>query len=464
MMDWSPPGALPSQVLNPGVFRFCPGTDCLIQIVELYQDPKGIVQRVKKSFVCEQDYSTWVKSHEPLEKSNGSPSFTLVMHRRLPGEDMRATDLPYKEDTFQSTHKSLYQHKSLSLLLGRISTSVFNYRSVDGPSEITRGQALVYNCKSDDTSPTTDDDFALSITYFSGQPMIFAVAYGCTSDTMRYIVRTLKEAQSSAFHPLVLPLMFVELERKRFLNAVDRKGADLRQRVLDIENRLSREGARKSEQSEKFDESRSLTEKDCEATKLWGSVSSLKNALESLNAQIHAMTRHCELLTQDTFAAEKGCPDVFKNIREFGIRIGSRLDEMSREIDSKVRDCEGLLGGMSLATSMERNYHSRRDARATIIIAVASKKDSSQMRYISYLGMIFLPGTFLATLFSMTFFNWTSDESNQVISPWVAVYFATAIVFTGITVWRFKKWCREADQDAEDYIYKELDSEPGSKV
>jgi len=46
--------------------------------------------------------------------------------------------------------------------------------------------------------------------------------------------------------------------------------------------------------------------------------------------------------------------------------------------------------------TQEWNYHTRRDANATIIIARRTKLDSSQMKTISRLGMIFLPGTFLA--------------------------------------------------------------------
>jgi len=44
----------------------------------------------------------------------------------------------------------------------------------------------------------------------------------------------------------------------------------------------------------------------------------------------------------------------------------------------------------------EWNYNTRRDAKATIIIAKRTKLDSSQMKTISRLGMVFLPGTFLA--------------------------------------------------------------------
>lgn len=44
----------------------------------------------------------------------------------------------------------------------------------------------------------------------------------------------------------------------------------------------------------------------------------------------------------------------------------------------------------------EWNYHSRQNAKQGHLIAEQAKKDSEQMTTIARLGMIFLPGTFLA--------------------------------------------------------------------
>lgn len=44
----------------------------------------------------------------------------------------------------------------------------------------------------------------------------------------------------------------------------------------------------------------------------------------------------------------------------------------------------------------EWNYHSRQNAKQGHLIAERAKKDSGQMTTIARLGMIFLPGTFLA--------------------------------------------------------------------
>lgn len=47
-------------------------------------------------------------------------------------------------------------------------------------------------------------------------------------------------------------------------------------------------------------------------------------------------------------------------------------------------------------SQQEWNYYTRRDAQVNFSIATATRVDGSQMKQISLLGMIFLPGTFLA--------------------------------------------------------------------
>ena len=44
-------------------------------------------------------------------------------------------------------------------------------------------------------------------------------------------------------------------------------------------------------------------------------------------------------------------------------------------------------------------------------LAHAAKRDSTTMKTLSLLGALFLPGTYLASLFSMTFFNFQEGES-----------------------------------------------------
>lgn len=110
------------------------------------------------------------------------------------------------------------------------------------------------------------------------------------------------------------------------------------------------------------------------------------------------------------------------------------------------------------------------DARANYLITSLAKKDSGQMRIIAILGMLFLPPTFLAvslcslypmpillslhlhpgpllilykSFFSMTFFKWIPENSNQMVSPFLAIWAASAFGLMLILRWRWKVWSRQ---------------------
>lgn len=71
------------------------------------------------------------------------------------------------------------------------------------------------------------------------------------------------------------------------------------------------------------------------------------------------------------------------------------------------------------------NIMSQREARLNLEIAGeqrriahASKRDSTAMKTISLMGALFLPGTYLASVFSMTFFNFQAGTaSSQLLCP-----------------------------------------------
>ncbi|CZR68946.1 uncharacterized protein PAC_18847 [Phialocephala subalpina] len=76
---------------------------------------------------------------------------------------------------------------------------------------------------------------------------------------------------------------------------------------------------------------------------------------------------------------------------------------------------------------------SKEDSQVMRTIAIESKKDSSAMKTIAILTMLFLPGTFLAAIFAMPFFNWGVDGESVVKSEF-RIYWAFAIPLTVMVV------------------------------
>ncbi|KAI1427399.1 hypothetical protein F5Y12DRAFT_783300 [Xylaria sp. FL1777] len=445
-------------------FSFDSGYPCLIQTIRLQRDSSGRVQIIdEKSHTSEQEYLEWLKN---LPSCLDGPSVVLVMHQRLETDNPKATRLPYGKETFRQACEQLYQHRSVANAIRRKSTAIFT-SCVVAPwkSKPEWGSAVVYNCKSDTESLAPNDDMVLSVTHFPVQAMMFGVFYGCTRDTREFISDWFKFIKASAFDPLLLPMIFVECERTRLLNKLERKGGDLYNRIIDMENRLKQDAPGKSGHSsdlEKDRSNRNITQRECEAVNLWVDVSALKNGLESLKTELTSMLQFSKeplenkILGSDPLRHHSYIPARIED-RNSCSSIQARIHDIIVEIESRIRRTQGVLVGMSLATQTESNYITRKDAWATISIAVESKKDSSHMRYISFLGMIFLPGTFFATLFSMGFFNWIPDQSGQKVSPWVAVYFVVTIFSTIATVWRFKEWAKKQDLDAT-LVYAQLDN------
>ena len=178
--------------------------------------------------------------------------------------------------------------------------------------------------------------------------MTFAVMYGCTSTSRSWAKLYLKAIrdQGDVSHPMLLPVLFVELERKRLLNLLDRHQTNLRQRILSMESKLH---TRQRSNEDTEDSGIDADKRDCDLTKLWTAVSSLKNGLEGLKFQLSDMIEHSATLSEAPAAVLlRRCAQ--QNNTES--KINARLCRIIAELDSKIRCTETVLGGMSLATQM----------------------------------------------------------------------------------------------------------------
>ncbi|KAF7534858.1 hypothetical protein G7054_g5877 [Neopestalotiopsis clavispora] len=317
-----------------------------------------------------------------------------------------------------------------------------------------------------------EDDLLLSTTYFKTKPWTFSVMYGSTPEYSGELVARIKRLKKSAFHPLMMPMVFAEHERSRFMESMELKGATLKASMLDLKNSLDEDqfGPRKQSNESARAKNRKMTEKDLESTDSWIGVSDLKIGFESFRQMLLVVREQFNSVGE--LKPRFDVDDTDEKINESidSEILKGRLQEMDAEIDTKTRQCEGLLSGMALAIQVEWNHYTRRDAKANIIIARLSRRDSTQMKLMSLVGMIFLPGTFLATLFSMSFFRWIPDDSPQMVSPYVSVYFGLTAIITAMTVyfWHLRdKKNRNKDDPELDLLFGEIDRndlEKGQRV
>ncbi|KAH0426458.1 hypothetical protein CcaCcLH18_10343 [Colletotrichum camelliae] len=168
----------------------------------------------------------------------------------------------------------------------------------------------------------------------------------------------------------------------------------------------------------------------------WLDIYYLKIALQSWKKQLQKVVDHVDELSAmwsvRTGQTEEKCAAFQSKAQRAGVRIKERILEIMDDYDVKISECEMIIEGMTLANSLGHS-------KANTSIAVATKEDSSQMRLIAFLTMVFLPATFVATLFSMTFFQWIPNDSDKMVSPFLWIYFVVALILTSFTVWLLRR-------------------------
>ncbi|KAI1150663.1 hypothetical protein F4825DRAFT_393166 [Nemania diffusa] len=256
----------------------------------------------------------------------------------------------------------------------------------------------------------------MSMTYFPLRKVTYGVLYGCDADIKRAVLARLRNSEDAACHPLLLIGIFTELERKRQIDLV-KNGFDT------LHNTIINLGRPASGNEEILGEEPSITN----AIDPWLEIHHLKNALESWKEQLAKIVAHIDELSETWFSSVPSDSEDEKSkrcrVREVGERIKERVVEIVCDYDARIRECVMIMEGMNIATQLAH-------ARANIEIAASAKTDSNQMRSIALLTMVFLPATFVASVFSMTFFDWDPPQGKSMVSSSIWIYFIIAVVLT----------------------------------
>ncbi|KAI0182696.1 hypothetical protein EV127DRAFT_448982 [Xylaria flabelliformis] len=370
--------------------------------------------------------------------------------------------VPFSRNTFEMITKAFYVHSSISRAISRADMPVFSHTgAVMEDEDGLKHEASIFNCRTSNAWPM---DLALTITYFPRCNLKFAVIFGCDLSVEEEILNRLLLARNDASHPMLLPGILAETERKRHVQIVDDIVDEVEARIFQLEIKPDAEyGIPKSHMDKLHKEKRSA----------WLNISYIRNCLVSWRKQLENIELQVDKIDR-SFVAEpewsdetvtsishtpEGHPplnedrspaeldqvvqvvptclntDISASCREqfgnkyltTGYKIKSRTRAIIEEYDDKIRDCSMRIDGMAMATQWAQGD-------TNLEIAKATSRDSKHMRSIALVTMVFLPGTFFAGVFSMTFFSWSDDSGHPAISGYVWIYVVITTFFTMLTI------------------------------
>lgn len=264
------------------------------------------------------------------------------------------------------------------------------------------------------------DDVAMSSAFFVQSGVTMTIFYGCSQRQRQDIIRRVDSIDPASNHPLLPAGLVTELERIR-----------LGERVDDLMDHFTLKASSAQE-----------LELDMEKTKMVAFLKlcyesrDLSNQIRAAKRQIDKMGIRCALLNYD------------ERVYWAGEQIRERLDEIRSEYDSKLDECNTIIENMSLTMQTAWGFYAREDnklnlqfsrvntelARTGTELTQDMKRDSTQMRSIGLLTMIFLPLSTVASVFSTTFFDWKAASGGAVVSEYIWIFAVIAVGLTSMVV------------------------------
>ncbi|KAF5557916.1 hypothetical protein FNAPI_5289 [Fusarium napiforme] len=387
----------------------------------------------------------WIKA---IRKATTHHKTAFDKNLRGTGGQRTLRTLPLSESCFKDIAKKFYIHDSINRVVSRANVSQFSAVKLQmGKHEGHELPAHVYSAR---TSNAWDGDLAVSATYFPNCRLTFAVMFGCPLSVEAEILTRLETATYEICHPLLVPSMLVEIERRRHLPIIDDTLDEIEARFLELDD---------PESLQHITEAEKLTRKEAKRSS-WLDILYLRNQLMSWNTCLEALYEHTEQLSRTTFR-DINIPSVLKPpssddftihgdsssdsgadwnapIGELSLansaKIQARLREVIKDYNEKIRECTAGFEGMAMTTQWAQG-------ETNVEIALATSQDSRHMKSIALVTMLFLPGTFFASMFSMGFFEWKPEYGTVTVFKSFCVYAVLAAGFTAITlgVWCWKK-------------------------
>ncbi|KAH6850236.1 hypothetical protein B0I37DRAFT_413649 [Chaetomium sp. MPI-CAGE-AT-0009] len=307
-------------------------------------------------------------------------------------------------------------------------------------------------------------------------------AKGTASSDMVESIKHLRACADQILHPLLLPIIILshDLSMKN-----DQKQRNARQWLRDLETAVSMRSEVLEEENKYIRGSMidldqiNMDLVECHSQVLWKRPQAYQEIIKGI---WQAMDRFWEKARDDDAYGSKG--GVVDKLHRSML---ARLDFYQAKLKGIENYAHITLERLTIQRAALYNIIAQKESKLGLTmageqrrLAHASKRDSTSMKILSLLGAIFLPATYLASIFGMTFFNFVPDGGNEPsppttgntsaaeppppwnpVSPLLWIYFAITIPITLVIVIGWRWWDRrreqryaEEDRDIEEGIEK----------
>jgi len=164
---------------------------------------------------------------------------------------------------------------------------------------------------------------------------------------------------------------------------------------------------------------------------IFASLSKMLTTLEKLNATIQARGGTQQTETNAVF-------DLLENYR-------SQIDAYTENAKFLLKRSSGTAQQLSDTLAFKNQDVAQSQNGYMLKLTMSTVDDSATVRVVTLVTLIYLPFSFMASVFGMNFFR-MNNSNNVVISPEFWIYVVISIPITVVTMmcWRWWKWRQDA--------------------
>ncbi|KAJ8133190.1 hypothetical protein O1611_g430 [Lasiodiplodia mahajangana] len=273
------------------------------------------------------------------------------------------------------------------------------------------------------------------------------------------IEKHMRPAKRLWSHPLFLPTVFLA----EHLSRANRFRSHLSSRVVELEKELgvTRSATLSWKQENTFEAIQDLIANRQVRMNLTAELNTRITDATNFQVVLTWINEHCQFLEKYKDIVHRLNPHPDKNEHR---QLEEYLDFLIDNTKSMNTNVDSLKSRLELQLNVLYNFVAQVDNDLNVRMAYRAGLDGTAMKTLAYVTAIFLPPTFVATVFSMSMFDWqasTGLPDSVVLVPdfWIFWVVSVPLTLAVLVGWRY--WLRfEKNTLQSEYNMQQADKQP----
>ncbi|PVF94356.1 hypothetical protein CPB86DRAFT_876447 [Serendipita vermifera] len=285
----------------------------------------------------------------------------------------------------------------------------------------------------------------------------------------------LDASKALSMHPLFVPICIIDLISRTAEYYNRQYGVELEDAMIAIKTDIHIDFGEKNEANYPSEEV-NFSKITLQLTSLLESCAGLTRFLSPQQRVVHLIERYLlqERTPGDQIRDQRQRESVEKLAEEVSFTsesfqsIQDKNRYLTAALKAQVQTVYSLTSQRDNDLNLKISRLAARQNQFNMIVASATRRDSIDMRVIAGVTLVFLPGTFVATVFSSSFWNFQPPKDGRVVSSWIWLYCTVpgVLTFLVLALWRYLSRTQyKAMRDlpsSDEPLDKELSSEEGN--